>query len=51
MTVLPRMIAKAMRSILLASATATSLKGLFLISLFAHIRSTEALNRLSQPFT
>ena len=33
------MIAKAIRAILLASATATSLKGFFSISFFAHIRS------------
>ena len=40
--VLPRMIAKAMRAILLASATATSLKGLVCMSFFAHDRSTSS---------
>jgi hypothetical protein len=34
-----RRIAKAMRAILLASATATSLKGFFSISFLAYIRS------------
>jgi len=40
--VLPRMIAKAMRAILLASATATSLKGLVCMSFFAHDRSASS---------
>ena len=37
-----RMIAKAMRAILLASATATSLKGLVCMSFFAQDRSASS---------
>src|ERR1700738_3154542 len=40
--VLPRMIAKTMRAILLASATATSLKGLVCMSFFAKDRIRKA---------